>query len=152
MEKICCHNCVVAHICLRLLSRQHHLTRIQLVFSLINLVIASSSGIHHYLQTLVVMSILLLCSLSETQENCRILHMHIAHTYVHRRGRYLYRPWHHSWVTERGKAAEAAVDALGVSLLVTCPSRVLQQNRLVRFDQKQSPWLIFAFIAYISKP
>lgn len=146
LEKICCHNCVVAHICLCLLSRQHHLTKIHFVFFLILLVIASSSGIHHYLQKLVVMSILLLCSLSETQEHCVILLMHIAHTYVHHRGRYLFSPWHHSWETERG---EAAVEVLDVFLLVACPSHVLQQSCLVRFDQRQSPWLVFAVIAHI---
>lgn len=54
----------------------------------------------------------------------------------------LFRPWHHSWVTERG---EAAVEALDDSLS-GCPSRVLQLSCLVRFDQKQS---FFAFIAYI---
>lgn len=49
-------------------------------------------------------------------------------------------------MTER---REAAVEALDVSLLVACPSHVLQQSCLGRFDQKQSPCLISAFIAYI---
>lgn len=35
---------------------------------------------------------------------------------------------------------------------VSCPSRVLQRSRSVRFDQRQSPWLGFAFIAYIFNP
>ena len=46
------------------------------------------------------------------------------------------------------KEGEAAVEAPDVS----CPSRVLQQSRSVRFDQRQSPWLGFAFIAYIFNP
>lgn len=72
-------------------------------------------------------SILLLCSLNETQENCGILHMRNTHTYVYRRGRYLFRPWHHSWVTE---IQDAAVEALDVSfppecLPFLCPSAEL---------------------------
>ena len=42
----------------------------QFVFPLILLVIASSSGIHHYLQTLVVMSIFHLCSLKRIAGCC----------------------------------------------------------------------------------
>lgn len=80
LEKIGCHNSAVPNIYLCLLSRQPHLTRIQFVFPLILLVIASSNGIHHHLQKLVVMSILLLCSLNETQENCSgVAYAHCTH-------------------------------------------------------------------------
>ena len=136
MEKTCCQNCIVAHIHLCLLFRLHHLTRIQFVFSLILLVIAWSGGIHHYLQTLFVMSILLLCSLTETQENCGVLHMHIAHTYVYHCGRHLLKPWHHSWVTEM---RAAAVQALDVSLsLPWLPALLMSSTRVAQLSQLHS--------------
>lgn len=140
-EKTCCRHRVVAHICLCLLSRQRHLTRLQLVFSVALGVIAASSGIHHYLQTLRVMSSSLSCSLNETQDLRGVACVRFARTYVHRPGRPLFRS--RAPLRGDGKRREPAAEEPAVALLAARPSCVLQQSCSVRCDQRQFPWLTF---------